>query len=98
MENAVGLPEAEELVIDGLTIEEWQGLQDSLAQVLTLSAVALDAMVVSALLHPSRDHPKAMEYRALVGCRDVVVSFAVVTEPRFGAFESWLGRTSARTR
>ena len=32
LENAVGLPEAEELVIDGLTIEEWQGLQDSLAR------------------------------------------------------------------
>ena len=32
LENAVGLPEAEELVIDGLTIEEWQGLQDALAR------------------------------------------------------------------
>ena len=32
LENAVGLPEAEELVINGLTIEEWQGLQDALAR------------------------------------------------------------------
>lgn len=32
-----------------------------------------------------------MEYRALVGCRDVVVSFAAVTELRFGALKAGWG-------
>ena len=61
-----------------------------------MAAVALDTMVISALLHPSRTHSKATEYRALIGSRAVVVSFAVVTELRFGALKAGWGELRKR--
>jgi predicted nucleic acid-binding protein len=57
-------------------------------------AVALDTMVVSALLHPSRSHPGAEEYRRRVAGSPIVISFVVVTELRYGALQAWVGRAS----
>ncbi len=61
-----------------------------------MAAVALDTMVVSALLHPSRSHPAAEEYRRRVAGRPIVISFVVVTELRYGALKAGWGELRAR--
>ena len=43
---------------------------------------------MSALLHPSRSHPAAEEYRRRVAGRPIVISFVVVTELRYGALKA----------
>ena len=59
-------------------------------------AVALDTMVVSALLHPTRAHPAAADYRARIAGRATVVSFVVVTELRYGALRAGWGELRRR--
>lgn len=61
-----------------------------------MAAVALDTMVVSALLHPSRSHPAAEEYRKRVAGRPIVISFVVVTELRYGALKAGWGELRSR--
>ena len=60
------------------------------------ATVVLDTMVVSALLHPSRAHPAAADYRDRIAGRPVVVSFVVVTELRYGALTAGWGELRRR--
>ena len=60
------------------------------------AAVVLDTMVLSALLHPSRAHPAAADYRDRIAGRPVVVSFVVVTELRYGALKAGWGELRRR--
>ena len=53
-------------------------------------------MVLSALLHPSRSHPAAEEYRKRVAGRPIVISFVVVTELRYGALKAGWGELRSR--
>jgi predicted nucleic acid-binding protein len=50
--------------------------------------VVVDTMVVSALIHASRQPEPARLYRALIAGRRIVVSFATVTELRYGAIKA----------
>ena len=61
-----------------------------------MAAVALDTMVVSALLHPSRSHPAAEDYRRRIAGRPIVISFVVVTELRYGALKAGWGELRTR--
>lgn len=47
-------------------------------------AVVVDTMVVSAVVNASRRPEPAASYRSLIADRLVVVSFATVTELRYG--------------
>ena len=51
---------------------------------------------MSALLHPSRSHPAAEEYRRRVAGRPIVISFVVVTELRYGALKAGWGELRTR--
>ena len=61
------------------------------------SAVVVDTMVVSSLLHATRQPVPAAEYRALIDDRPVVVSFATVTELRYGALKAGWGELRRRS-
>ena len=52
------------------------------------SAVVVDTMVVSAVVNASRRPEPAASYRSLIADRLVVVSFATVTELRYGAIKA----------
>src|SRR5574341_56500 len=53
-------------------------------------------MVVSALVNATRDPAPASEYRALIANRRIVVSFASVTELRYGALKAGWGELRRR--
>ena len=48
-------------------------------------AVVVDTMAVSALVNATRQPEPAAEYSALIAGRPIVISFATVTELRYGA-------------
>lgn len=54
-------------------------------------------MVVSALVNASRDPSPADDYRALIDGRSIVVSFASVTELRYGAIKAGWGDLRRRS-
>lgn len=58
--------------------------------------VVIDTMVVSAMVRSRRDPETAAEYRDLVAGRAVVVSFATVTEVRYGARKAQWGELRRR--
>ena len=60
------------------------------------SVVVIDTMVVSALVNATRDPAPASAYRALIANRHIVVSFASVTELRYGALKAGGGELRRR--
>lgn len=60
------------------------------------SSVVVDTMVVSALVHASRQAGAADTYRTLVADRPIVVSFVTVTELRYGALKAGWGELRRR--
>jgi len=52
------------------------------------SAVVLDTMVVSAILNATRKPEPAAEYSRLIARRRIVLSFATITELRYGALKA----------
>ncbi len=54
-------------------------------------AVVVDTMVVSSIVHGTREPGIAASYRSLIGNRPVVVSFVTVTELRYGALKAGWG-------
>ncbi len=59
-------------------------------------AVVVDTMVVSAVVNSSRRPEPAASYRSLIADRLVVVSFATVTELRYGAIKAGWGQLRRR--
>jgi predicted nucleic acid-binding protein len=59
-------------------------------------AVVLDTMAVSAIVNANRDPAAAADYRSLVAGRPIVVSFATVTEMRYGAIKAGWGQLRRR--
>lgn len=57
----------------------------------TTRAVVVDTMVLSALINSARRPGIAAEYAKLIEARPVVVSFATVTELRYGAMKAGWG-------
>ncbi len=53
-------------------------------------------MAMSAIVNETRDPEPAREYRALIAGRPVVLSFATVTELRFGAIDANWGELRRR--
>jgi predicted nucleic acid-binding protein len=53
--------------------------------------VVVDTMVVSSLIGAGKRHEPAASYRSLIAGRRVVVSFATVTELRYGARKAGCG-------
>lgn len=60
------------------------------------SAVVVDTMVVSALVRPGPGAGGADAYRYLVAGRRIIVSFATVTELRYGAIKAGWGELRRR--
>ena len=58
--------------------------------------VVVDTMVVSSLLNAARVPAPAVAYRSLIAERAVVVSFATVTELRYGALRAGWGELRRR--
>lgn len=58
--------------------------------------VVIDTMVVSAMVRSHRDPETAAQYRDLIAGRAVVVSFATVTEMRYGARKAGWGELRRR--
>lgn len=54
-------------------------------------AVVVDTMVVSSLINSARQPELASEYSRLIDARRIVVSFASVTELRYGAMKAGWG-------
>lgn len=50
--------------------------------------VVVDTMVVSAMVNAHRDPGTATDYRQLIDGRSVLISFATVTEMRYGALKA----------
>jgi tRNA(fMet)-specific endonuclease VapC len=59
-------------------------------------AVVIDTMVVSSLVNVARQPGPATRYRSLIGGRPIVVSFATVTEMRYGAIKAGWGELRRR--
>ena len=59
-------------------------------------AVVVDTMAVSALVNASREPAPAASYRSLIARRPSVVSFATVTELRYGALKAGWGELRRR--
>jgi predicted nucleic acid-binding protein len=59
-------------------------------------AVVIDTMVVSALVQPDQNSADARAYRSLIDNRHVAVSFATVTELRYGALKARWGELRRR--
>jgi predicted nucleic acid-binding protein len=55
------------------------------------NVVVVDTMVVSAMVNAHREPETARRYRELLGGRAVVISFATVTELRYGALKAGWG-------
>ena len=60
------------------------------------SAVVVDTMVVSALVNAHRDRAPAARFRDKIADRPIVVSFATVTEMRYGALKAGWGELRRR--
>lgn len=60
------------------------------------SAVVVDTMAVSALVNATRQPEPASEYSALIAGRPIVISFATVTELRYGAPKAGRGQLRKR--
>ena len=60
------------------------------------SAVVVDTMVVSALVNAHRDRVPAARFRDKIADRPIVVSFATVTEMRYGALKAGWGELRRR--
>lgn len=58
--------------------------------------VVVDTMVVSAMVNAHRDPAAAVGYRRLIDGRSVVISFATVTEMRYGALKADWGELRRR--
>ncbi len=56
-----------------------------------IPAVVVDTMAVSALVNGTRQPEPAAEYSALIAGRPIVISFATVTELRYGALKAGWG-------
>ena len=61
----------------------------------TSEAVVGDTMVVSALMNSAYD-PRAVDYTSLIAGRRILVSFATVTELRYGALKARWGELRRR--
>ena len=60
------------------------------------SAVVVDTMVVSALVNAHRNRAPAAAFRETIADRPIVVSFATVTEMRYGALKAGWGELRRR--
>lgn len=60
------------------------------------ATVVVDTMVVSSLVNAHRQPIPAGEYRGLISGRPIVVSFATVTELRYGALKAGWGELRRR--
>lgn len=58
--------------------------------------VVVDTMVLSALLNADRRPERAATYESLIAGRSVVISFATVTEVRYGALKAGWGELRRR--
>lgn len=58
--------------------------------------VVVDTMVLSALLNANRRPERAETYKSVIAGRSVVISFATVTEVRFGALKAGWGELRRR--
>ena len=63
----------------------------------TPKAVVVDTIVISSLLNAARSPEPAASYRSLIAGRPVVVSFASVTELRYGAAKAGWGDLRRRS-
>ena len=59
-------------------------------------AVVVDTMVMSAVVNAARNPDLAAAYRSLIGGRPVMISFATVTELRYGAVKAGWGELRQR--
>ncbi len=59
-------------------------------------AVVVDTMVVSSIVNAVRQPGLAADYRALIAGRPTLVSFATVTEMRYGALKAGWGELRRR--
>lgn len=59
-------------------------------------AVVVDTMVVSSLVKAARQPGLAADYRSLIAGRPIVISFATVTEMRYGALKAGWGELRRR--
>jgi len=60
------------------------------------AAVVVDTMVMSAVVNAARNPVLAAAYRSLVGGRPAMISFATVTELRYGAAKAGWGELRQR--
>lgn len=60
------------------------------------AAVVVDTMVMSAVVNATRRPNLASAYRSLIGGRPVLISFATVTELRYGAVKAGWGELRQR--
>lgn len=60
------------------------------------SAVVVDTMVVSALVNAHRNRAHAASFRQRIADRPIVISFATVTEMRYGAIKAGWGELRRR--
>lgn len=58
--------------------------------------VVVDTMVVTSLVNASRRPDRASDYRTLIAGRRIVLSFATVTEMRYGALKANWGELRRR--
>lgn len=58
--------------------------------------VVVDTMAISAIVNAARHPATAASYRSLIGGRPVIVSFATITELRFGAIKAGWGELRRR--
>ena len=59
-------------------------------------AVVVDTMAVSALVNATRQPESAAQYSALIAGRPIVISFATVTELRYGTLKAGWGELRRR--
>lgn len=57
------------------------------------TVVVVDTMAVSAIVNATRVPTVAASYRSVIAARPIVVSFATVTELRYGALKGGMGGT-----
>ena len=60
------------------------------------SVVVIDTMAASAIVNARIDRARAEPFRELIGQRPILVSFATVTELRFGAIKAQWGELRLR--
>lgn len=88
LRHARPLPPDEEMRIEGITDEEWEGpsLRTSARRsVSEPESVVIDTMALAAIINTARNPNLAASYRSVIAGRKVLVSFKSVTELRYGA-------------